>query len=146
MVLGNLKDVKNYYSLNPLFEKAIDFLSENMDALPGRYEIQGEDCFMMIVETEKRDKSQCRLEVHNTYIDIQVILSGSEGFGYKSRENCLASSGDFDSDKDIGFFSDTPTTYVEAVKGDFVIFFPHDGHAPLVGEGSVRKAIIKIRA
>lgn len=146
MVLGNLSDVKNYYSLNPLFEMAIDFLLKNMDAAPGRYEIQGDDCFVMIVETEKRDKSKCRLEVHNTYIDIQVILNESEGFGYKSRVNCATPSGDFDTTKDIGFFDDVPTTYVEAVQGDFVIFFPHDGHAPLVGEGPVRKAIIKIRA
>ena len=53
-------------------------------------------------------------------------------------------------DNDIAFFG-TPARVVPVhlLAGDFVIFFPQDGHAPGVasaGPTEVRKVVIKIRA
>ena len=44
----------------------------------------------------------------------------------------------------IGFFNDQPKSWTPVSAGSFVIFFPQDAHAPLVGGGEIHKAVLKI--
>ena len=37
-----------------------------------------------------------------------------------------------------------PQTYYTLLPGQFTVLFPDDGHAPMVGEGHVRKIIVKV--
>jgi len=53
--------------------------------------------------------------------------------------------GAFNAEKDIQFFEDEPQTYYTMRPGQFSVLFPEDGHAPMVGEGVVRKVIVKVR-
>lgn len=53
--------------------------------------------------------------------------------------------GEFDAEKDIQFFDDVPQTYYTLRPGQFTVLFPEDGHAPMVGEGTMRKIIVKVR-
>jgi beta-galactosidase beta subunit len=41
-------------------------------------------------------------------------------------------------------YSDTPDTYFSLKDGQFVIFFPEDVHAPMLGEGLIKKLVVKI--
>ena len=60
--------------------------------------------------------------------------------------NALAPRAPYDESKDIIFYHDQPTSYVDLLPGDFVILFPEDGHAPFVGDGSpISKLIVKVR-
>ena len=52
---------------------------------------------------------------------------------------------DYNEEKDITFFADTPTTYIQVQPGEFAIFFPEDGHAPGIAEGNFKKVIVKVR-
>ena len=47
--------------------------------------------------------------------------------------------------KDIRFYDDVPQTYYEVTPGQFTLLFPEDAHAPMVGEGTIRKVIVKVR-
>ena len=38
-----------------------------------------------------------------------------------------------------------PQTYYTLRPGQFTMLLPEDGHAPMVGEGSIRKIIVKVR-
>jgi beta-galactosidase beta subunit len=58
--------------------------------------------------------------------------------------SCGRIAGEFQEDKDIGFFDRRPTTWLAVPEGTFVVFFPHDAHAPLAGRGAVKKAIMKV--
>lgn len=146
MVLTTVVDVERYYALNPLFEKGVAYVLAHRDAAVGRYEIEGEDCFVLFVEATKRPQAEAKLEVHDRYIDVQLLLEGREGFGWKPRAACVQPQGVFNQQNDILLFDDPYDRVVEASAGELVIFFPEDGHAPLVGEGTVRKAIIKVKA
>ena len=53
--------------------------------------------------------------------------------------------GTFDTQKDIQFFDDEPQTYYTLRPGQFTMLLPEDGHAPMVGEGHIRKIIVKVR-
>jgi YhcH/YjgK/YiaL family protein len=50
----------------------------------------------------------------------------------------------YDEEKDFGLFSDPPENWVTVTPGKFAIFFPEDAHAPLISDGIIRKAVIKI--
>ena len=86
------------------------------------------------------------LEAHDRHIDIQLLLSGRERIGWRSRSICHDISIPYDTEKDILFFRERPTSFVDLLPGDFVILYPEDAHAPMIGDGSeIRKIIIKIK-
>jgi len=37
-----------------------------------------------------------------------------------------------------------PRCYVTLLPGEFAIFFPQDGHAPCISEGTLHKAVFKL--
>ena len=116
--------------------------------LPGKYAIDGDDLYIVISEGLLRPEQEAPLEAHDRYIDVQIPLRvrGEERFGWRPRERCILPRGEFDEAADIVFFDDKPSCYVSLHPGEFVVFFPEDAHAPLIGSGNVRKAILKIRA
>lgn len=148
MILDSCAHAGLYRSMNKHFEAAFKFLNDNDLAAmaEGRYEIDGDNVFVMVNERDLKNPSDAALEIHDKYIDIQVVLRGEESFGWKERNACTSPRGAFDPEKDILFFSDTPTTYFTLGKGQMAIFLPGDAHAPLVGEGKVKKAIFKVKA
>lgn len=148
MVIDSLKNCAKYVSLNPHFAKAFYFIATHDLATiePGKYEIDGDNVFATIVEGDLKKKEDAKLEVHNNYIDIQICIRGSETFGWTKRETCVKPVGDYNAEKDILFFTDASTTFFSLIKDEFTIFFPEDAHAPMVGEGKIRKCIIKVRA
>ncbi len=149
MVIDSFSNLAFYASLNPHFEKVIKFFESNDVASfeAGKYEIDGEDVFVNILERELKKPEDAALEVHDVYVDIQVLFSGDvESYGFKKRAVCTQPRSEMDTDKDVLFYDDKPDTYVSILPGDMIIFFPEDGHAPLVGEGNVKKAIVKIKA
>jgi uncharacterized protein, YhcH/YjgK/YiaL family len=85
-----------------------------------------------------------KLESHAKYIDIQIPLTAPETMGFLPAGACKNSPDGYNAAKDITFFADKPSAYVRVEPGQFVIFFPHDGHAPCIGEGAIRKLIIKV--
>ena len=100
---------------------------------------------MMWGEHNLKSKDMAKLEIHNTYADIQLIIDGVESFGWADRQGCDNPIEDFNTKNDIQFFNDIPTTYVTLKSNEFVIFLPTDAHAPLIGEGVIRKCIIKVK-
>lgn len=147
MILDTLEHAARYFSLNPLLERAFRALDE-MDLMhlePGRYEISGEDIFLNLAHTELKPEQEAKLEVHNRYLDVQLLLEGEESFGWTPRSLLSTPEADFDLEHDIQFFADRPQTFYTLRPGQFTILLPDDAHAPLVGKGLVRKAILKVR-
>lgn len=147
MILDSLANIEFYNSMNPHFSKVCAYLKKTdlKNLAEGKYEIDGDNAFLMIVEKELKKPADAALEIHNEYIDIQVVIKGAEGFGWKDRTLCTAPRGEYAADKDILFYDDRPSTYVTLNGGEIAIFFPADAHAPLVGEGHVKKGIVKVR-
>lgn len=148
MVIDSLKNCAKYASLNPFFAKAFYFIATNdLSKLePGKYEIYGDNVYASIVEGTLKTKEAARLEAHDKYIDIQICIKGRETFGWLKREDCVKPEGEYNAEKDIVFFADEESLYFTLTGGEFAIFFPEDGHTPMIGEGSVKKCIIKVKA
>lgn len=117
-----------------------------IDTLPvGRYEIDGDRLFLMIMEGPLKERANAPLEAHDAYYDLQIPLSQAEEYGIGLREQCVSPRGEFDAERDIIFYDDTPTRYVTLQVGEAIIFAPEMAHAPMIGEGTIRKAVFKIR-
>lgn len=148
MILDSLENRARYYVLNPRLEKAFDYLlSTDLKALSaGRHAIDGDDIFLNVMDVDLKRPADAKLEIHDRYLDIQVLVTGRrEAFGWSQRDRVRQSLGAFDKEKDIQFFDDTPQTYYEVTQGQFTLLFPEDAHAPMVGEGTIRKVIVKVR-
>ena len=146
MILDRLENAGRYEHLHPAFARAFAFLRrpDLADLPPGRYEIDGARLYCSISKVPGRTRAEAPLEAHRKYIDIQYVIAGTETMGWKPTRDCRAVSAAYDPAQDIGFFADEPASWTEVPPGSFVIFFPQDAHAPLVGSGEIHKAVLKI--
>ena len=148
MIIDDLKNLKNYESVNPLFAKVIEFLKNNdLKAMePGKYEIEGKDLFLNLTVAKGKTPDQAVLETHDKMIDIQIPISDAETFGYTPRENLPAAA--YNAEKDITKIPDLAAeSYITCQPGMMAIFFPQDGHAPCItGASEIKKAIFKVKA
>lgn len=146
MIIDSLKNHRTYAGLHPRFAKAFEYLlNADFASLPdGRNEIDGEEIFLMMNRGELKKPQDALLEVHDKYIDIQLVIDGTETFGWTERSELAAPRGEFDAGKDVLFFDDAPATFYTVHSGQMSIFFPEDGHAPMIGEGPITKCIVKV--
>lgn len=132
---------------NPYYLKALEYI-ENTDLATlenGKHFIDGDNLFVNIVDSNMKTPEQARLEVHDKYIDIQIPLDKEESFGVKPRSECKEADGEFNTEKDILFFKDKDWTTVTVKVGEAITFEPNTAHAPLIGEGTIHKAIFKVK-
>ncbi|HSK14018.1 MAG TPA: YhcH/YjgK/YiaL family protein [Phnomibacter sp.] len=150
MIIDTIANAHKYFSVHPLFEKAFAWIkTQDLAAAEvGKLEIDGDD--LKAIFSNKNgmtaEESTAKFECHDQHIDIQVCIDGKETIGWKPRENCTTQKGDHNPEKDVLFYSDAPDMYFQLTNGQFVIFFPEDVHAPMIGEGPIKKLVIKVKA
>ena len=134
--------------MNKGFSKAFEFLLHpELKGLPvGKYEIDGQRVYAMVSKDLGLKKEDALLETHEKYIDIQLVLAGTDDIGWKPKSLCIQPSGEYDHTSDLQFFSDQPNTWLSLESGEFAIFFPEDAHMPLISSGRIHKVVVKIAA
>ena len=149
-VKDSLKRIGDYAKLGPYFARAVEFLQrKDLMRLPnGRYELDGENAYAMVQEATLKPWGSGRPELHHEYFDIQLPLSGEETIGVGRFDP--KTSGDFDEEKDCGFYDDVPVEPLHLRPGEFAILYPETcAHAPCCSEDAagmtIRKIVIKIR-
>jgi len=85
-----------------------------------------------------------KFECHDKFIDIQLCIKGNEEIGWKPRHACSQVKNEYNAEKDVAFYSDTPDMFFQLTDGQFAIFFPEDVHAPMIGGGNIKKMVIKV--
>lgn len=146
MIFSTLQQSSRYAALHQLFPRAFEFMRDNdlYVLAPGMHPIIDKQLFVIIEMAEGRTRAEAKLEAHRKYIDIQLVLEGVDEMGWKPLADCHQPLDAYNSDFDIGFFDDVPDSWIATPAGAFCIFFPEDAHAPLVSNGMIRKAVIKI--
>lgn len=152
MIVGDLaKWEQEKRAFHPAIAKGIEFLRSNdLAALEaGKYEVQGNDLFVMIQETMTEAKELRKPESHAKYIDIQYLIAGAGeiiGVARQSDANVI-SLNDLET-KDIAFYSHVADEFDICLRpGMFAVFFPDDVHRPCVSagaDGPIKKAVVKI--
>lgn len=147
MILDSLTNAHRYVSLHPRFAKAFEFLKTiNLDTIEvGKYPVDGPEVHASVSLKEGYSRENAKFECHDHWLDIQVCPANAEQMGWSARERVSSPIGEYNSEKDVTFFSDKPETYFTLQAGQFAIFFPEDVHAPQIGEGNIKKLVVKIK-
>jgi biofilm protein TabA len=146
MILDVLASGRRYLELNEGFAKAFEFLARpDLKELPaGRYGIDGERVYATVSKDPGRKREDAQLEAHEKFIDIQLVLSGTDVMGWKPRSSCAKPSGEYDQKSDLQFFTDEPDVWITTRSGAFVIFSPDDAHMPSISSGTLHKVVVKV--
>ena len=150
MISDTLEECRRYASLSLRFASAFEFLEKLPANKPiGRYDIDGDNCYAMVQAYATNPLDQAKFETHRQYIDIQFIQAGRETMLWSPLAALTQVTEPYIAEKDVIFYA-TPShrTPIDLGTGQFVIFFPTDGHAGGLecdGQSEVRKVVIKVR-
>ena len=148
MIVDTIDNAVKYFGVHPLFEKAFGYINEtDLANAEGRFEIDGENLKAIYANKDgmTAEQSTAKFECHNRHIDIQLCINGVETIGWKPQEKCITPKGEYNPEKDVQFYNDAPDMFFQLTDGQFAIFFPEDVHAPMIGEGAIKKLVIKVK-
>lgn len=145
MIYGKVEDLLKY-DLPP---KVVEFLKILCDkVLTGYYEL-GDGIYANVEFYTTLNHEDCKFEAHENYIDIQIVIEGSERIDCTPIKN-LKVEIPYNPDKDIVFYGNCDkkdSLYLSQCQ-EFAIFYPEDAHKPKMKafklSEQVKKAVIKI--
>lgn len=146
MILGSLQSTKKIEQLHPLFKEAFDFIRDTdfSSLKDGVIHTGNPRIFSTLVTIQGGKKEDIITESHNKFIEIHSPLRGVEKIGWKATAELMLIATPYNEERDITFFIDQPTSYSKIYPGQFVILFPDDAFAPGIGEGQIRKVIVRL--
>lgn len=146
MILDTLSNAQRYYALHPLFQQLFDYVrSHDLATVPaGRITLDGDKLFINVNDSQLIPAEEQKLEVHRRYIDVHFPLSCDERVGWTPLENLGQSDEPFNEASDYAVYSCPAETYFTMRPGQFCIVWPEDAHAPVIGEGKIRKLVAKV--
>jgi biofilm protein TabA len=138
-----------FHKNKALWEKVFIFLKEtNLDTIrPGKYPIDGDNAYASVTENPTKNPENAKWEFHRKYIDIQMVIKGSEKMGIVPLSKTTESEA-YNETKDVGFVTSTDGDIYTAEPGTFLIFFPSEAHRPSIkteGCDKDKKIVIKVR-
>ena len=147
MILTTLKNHKRIEPLHPMFKQLFEFVnSTDFDSMEtGRIEIDGDNLFINHAKVDGAQKETQLLEVHQTYIDVHILLHGSEIVGYKDIAEVASFTQPYNVDTDCALTQEQCENYFTLKPGDICVVFPEDAHAPAISDGPIHKLVAKIK-
>ena len=114
----------------------------------GNYPIDGQRIFANVSSYETKNMSDCKVEAHNYYIDIQCTIKGGEGIDVFERSSLSINEG-YSREIDTCFFERNELAliaHINNIEGFFTILFPNEAHSPqqrIFEIDRVKKFVIK---
>ncbi len=146
MLYSNTIDDLKYVS-----QAAADFLaSHDMSELPcGHYEIAPDE-FVNVMEYDTKTRKDACYEAHKKYLDIQMVISGSELIEVAQLPGLTATT-DFDEENDYALYSNEQIGDQFLLSpGKFIVVMPNDAHMPSLNPTEApshnKKAVFKVLA
>lgn len=135
MIIDNLyTSQSDYGSLNPKLGRAFEWLKANdlKSIKPGQViKVDGDRISAQIHSYDSIRPEEARFEAHRCYIDIQIVVSGSEMIYWSPLSRLTKIQTPYDYARDLVFFEDPDFSIpLRLEAGDYAVFFPSDGHKP----------------
>ena len=146
MICDTLEHLSLYQGFHKNLDTAITFLTAcDPNTLPlGRTEVDGENVLINVMDAELQPMEGSHPEYHRLYADLQIDLTGGEGWGYETEPGTEVKP----YSPDNGFKDSSDAVTGTLGGGRFVIFFPGELHRPGIAQPdckNVHKAVVKIR-
>ena len=144
MIIDHICNYHRYLAMHPGLKNAFRYLSELDSTTRGTVEIDSTNSYVMINEINPGGVDQAKFEVHQQYIDIQYLISGSDLIGWAKADKNSPGT-EYDRENDYRLVEVEAENWFTLRPGYFAIFFPEDAHAPLAGTEAMTKAVVKVR-
>lgn len=153
MITGSIYSDEDITIYPAAIQKAIQYLKEHDLAAhePGRFELDGENMILQVIDQTTKPRAELRPEVHRKYVDVQFLAAGGpEQIGW------YPDMGDNETDeelleaRDIIFYKNktkAQESVIEMRPGSYAAFFPADVHIPAIqteAAAAIRKIVIKV--
>lgn len=148
MVIDKIENASLYYGLGERFQRALEWLrTVDLSTLtPGKQvEIDGDNIYATLFEVDTLPPTECKLECHKNYADIQYLVGGLEAVGYALPDAPLKQLSEYV--PDIQFYT-TDWDTLTVRPGTFYIVWPQDLHAPRMAcgpVGPVKRLVAKVK-
>lgn len=148
MIFGNLRHLEEFGFLDEKIKVCMAFVKDNdlLNFEKGSYKIEGDDLFVNVVEYETTAAENRFWEAHKQYLDVHVVLAGTEQVDLNFIQNMNLEP--YVEADDFLPMSGEKNASVILKKDDFLICYPSDGHRTAVAAGGpecVKKVIFKVR-
>ncbi|GGB11052.1 YhcH/YjgK/YiaL family protein [Agarivorans gilvus] len=148
MYYGDSCHLQQSQGMDPRFQRWVEqAMLLAKDQTNGKYPLDDNGVFVILADDNTQTKHLRKAEVHQQYIDIQILLEGEEAIGYniEQRKELLAN---LVFNNDVSFIDEIDSeNMLTLARGQYAIFFPGEIHRPLCTvrhDQRVRKAIVKI--
>ena len=131
MIFDQLSELGRYSHI-PFLEDVRQFLGrpDLLELTEPEIPVRDRDVFVRVIRYHPKPADQNKFETHRVHADIQVILKGKE-IMQTARTQDLKPATDYDNSNDYQFFTvDKDISDLVVNAGDFVVFFPGEGHRP----------------
>lgn len=143
MIFDRVENLMSYSALLPNLDKVAAFIKEgNYNFEGGIVNLDGDALYVSPFEGIGKERHEAKLEAHRRYVDLQLLIEGSEEIGWTPLSSCHHEVAPYSEEKDIIFYKDPVRDFLKLAPGYFAVFFPEDAHAPLVGE-EIKKLVFK---
>ena len=148
MITDKLKNIGIYKGLNSNLDLAIEYILINdISAFAaGRHTIVEDKLYLNVDEYTTKSLTEGKLEKHNNFLDIQIVLKGNELIGYTALDNQEVIT-EYSAENDVAFYKGT-NTLMPLQKGYFMILFPDDLHMPGITDNKpceIKKLVFKVK-
>ncbi|HAU4328400.1 N-acetylneuraminate anomerase [Citrobacter freundii] len=150
MMSGDLRTLPSA-GLHPVLHEALMLAVAAIpqEKAPGSYELQGDDIFMNVMQFVTQHPEQKKAELHQQYIDIQVLLEGKERILFGTTDSARQCEA-IHVEEDYQLCSQIIDEQMITLKpGMFAIFMPGEPHKPgcaVETPAEIKKVVIKVRA
>jgi len=148
MMMGDSQTLASAGLHRVLKEALTQALSESPhEKAPGHYALQGDDIFMNVMQFATQPSGDKKAELHEQYIDIQLLLSGEERIHYGVAGSALGCE-EKHVEEDYQLCAQIADEQVVTLRpGMFAVFFPGEPHKPgcmVTSPQEIKKVVIKV--
>ena len=148
MMMGEVQSLPSA-GLHPALQDALTLAlaARPQEKAPGRYELQGDNIFMNVMTFNTQSPVEKKAELHEQYIDIQLLLNGEERILFGTAGTARQCE-EFHHEDDYQLCSAIENAII-LKPGMFAVFMPGEPHKPgcVVGEpDEIKKVVVKVKA
>ena len=132
MIFTNINDKLQNSSLTKDIQFCIDYAGKNREKIlsleNGSYDVDYNGIKMNVGKYFTKKENDKFWESHKRYLDVQIMIDGSERVAINDIRNMREKS--FDSERDLIILDGDKMFDVIIENGDVLVFFPNDVHKP----------------
>lgn len=148
MIYTELSDVNNYMGTHKNLDKALEYITTRnlLELSPGKNEVDGEEIYVNRMSYQTLEEKDSLFEAHVDYIDIHLVLEGSENILVADIRNMTEVKRELEND--FIEYQGKREAICNMKQGKVLILYPSDAHMVKVKdeiEKQVDKVVVKVK-